>query len=104
MILICVQPDGSVKSHGADLPFIHVSRKRASWIEPVNPLLRIAFKALRFAPDASKLAGWTRTWPCRWRVNMRPSNGPTFGSYLNRADALEAESKWIRDKNILNNS
>ena len=95
MICIRISADGTVLSHGADLPFIHVSRKRASWIEPVNPWLRIAFKALRFAPDASWVAGWTRTWHCRWRVSMRPLGGPVFGSYINRADALEAESQWI---------
>lgn len=100
MILICVQPDGSVQAHGADLPFTHVSRKRASWIEPVSLPLRLAFNLLRIAPDASWVAGWTRTWQCRWRVNMRPSGGPVFGSYINRADALEAESKWILDNHI----
>lgn len=100
MILISINHDGSVLSHGADLPFTHVSRKRASWIEPVNPWLRMAFSLLRIAPDASWVAGWTRTWHCRWRVSMRPSGGPVFGSYLNRADALEAESKWILDNHL----
>lgn len=97
MIVISIAPDGTVLSHGAELPFTHVSRRRASWIEPTNPWLRMAFRLLRIAPDASWLTGWTRTWQCNWRVNMGPSGGPVFGCYSNRADALEAESQWLNE-------
>lgn len=100
MICISITPSEIVTHNCDDLPFTHVSRKRASWIEPVNLPLRMAFKALRCVPDASWVAGWTRTWPCQWRVNLGLSDGPIVGPFNNRAEALEFEHTWLAKSNL----
>jgi hypothetical protein len=71
--------------------------KRASNIEPVNPVVRAIFKLIRsHVNDNHALSCWTRKWPVCWRVNLGLSNGPTFGSFRNRQDAIEAEVAWLR--------
>lgn len=95
MICISITPSEIITHNCDDLPFTHVSSKRASWIEPINPLLRIAFKALRCIGDASWVAVWTRTWPCQWRANLTLSSGPIAGPFNKRADALEFEHTWL---------
>lgn len=73
-----------------------VSRRRASNIEPVNPIARAAFYAIRRRVDDSHwLAAWTRSWRVLWRVNLSLSGGPTFGGFERRADALAAEVDWL---------
>ena len=73
--------------------------RRASHIEPATPALRWLFHTIRRnVSDSSHLAQWTRTWTCRWRVAI--INGPTFGSYTSRAEAIEAEVAWLYANNL----
>ncbi len=76
--------------------------RRASHVEPLNWLLRIFFHFLRgnFGEEG-KVASWTRNWNCVWRVNMIPSNGPIFGAFDNRDDALEAEVNWLNTNYLI---
>jgi len=71
--------------------------RRASHIEPSNMLLRVLFIALRgIVDDSSRIAEWTRTWNCAWRVNLIPVNGPVIDhQWLNRADAIQFEIEWL---------
>ena len=50
---------------------------RASHVEPYFFWDRVLFHILRtlFADD-SRVAAWTRTWQCWWRVNTAPVGGP----------------------------
>src|SRR5208337_4002249 len=51
--------------------------KRASHVEPVNLFIRIVFYTIRFLFGEYGRAGdFTRQWPCRWRVNFSPVDGP----------------------------
>ncbi len=51
--------------------------KRASYVEPGGRYERWLFKIIRaVVPDDSRLAEWTRTWACLWRVNTKPVGGP----------------------------
>lgn len=69
---------------------------RASHVEPINPILRVAFTVIRArVSDASRLAGWTRRWPCLWRANLAPSGGPLLGPFARRNDAIDAEVAWL---------
>jgi len=69
-------------------------KRRASHIEPVNTFLRIAFYAVRWwAADNSPEHEWTRNWKCLWRVNI--VDGPTWGSYSDRLEAIADEVKYL---------
>lgn len=47
--------------------------RRASHVEPVSAYLRLVFHAIRkLVADDSRVAAWTRTWGCMWRVDMTP--------------------------------
>lgn len=72
--------------------------KRASHIEPCNWLLRLAFHAVRMAGKRGE--AFSRTWPVDWRVNLKLSNGPTFGRFADRSKAIEAEEQWLADNNM----
>ncbi len=76
--------------------------RRASYVEPTSFGLRLAFHAIRkMVADDSRIAEWTRKWPCLWRVNLRPIGGgllqwdDPFGRglavFYNRAAAIDAE-------------
>jgi len=70
------------------------ARIRLSHIEPVNILLRVAFLLIRYCvADGGAIAGWTRRWPCLWRVRI--FNGPTWGRFSDRAEAIQAEHEWL---------
>jgi hypothetical protein len=70
------------------------SRRRASHVEPVNLPLRFLFHVLRsVCSDDSRLAAFTRRWPCRWRA--RVFGGPVLGPFERRTDAIQAEVDWI---------
>jgi len=72
------------------------SKRRASHVEPVNVVLRPAFHVLRWAfGESGRVAKWTRHWACKWRVNLSPSNGPTFGRFISRDIAIAAEERWL---------
>ncbi len=73
-----------------------VQLRRASHIQPVCPPLRWLFRSLRrLAGDDGRLAAWTRRWPCRWRVDLRPSDGPVLKAFADRPAALAAEHAWL---------
>jgi len=67
---------------------------RASVIEPVSLPLRLAFRLIRLlVRDDSRLANWTRSWECLWRVRI--IGGPVLdGQFAPRRAALEAEIAW----------
>lgn len=72
------------------------SKRRASHVEPVSPALRLAFHCLRSAfGESGRVSNWTRHWSCKWRVNLSPSNGPTFGRFASRSIAIAAEERWL---------
>jgi len=70
--------------------------RRASNVLPMSLPLRILFRALRGASsDDSRLAAWTRTWPCLWQVDLSPVGGPTYGGLYPREAAIECEIEWL---------
>jgi hypothetical protein len=89
--------------------------RRASHVEPYEFLPRLAFSVIRMlVSDDSKIAEWTRTWGCRWRVNLSPIGGKIlqWGDLLNwnscdcpegiawwwdRERAIEAEIKAVNE-------
>lgn len=76
-----------------------IETKRASYVEPDFYLLRVLFHWLREKfGEVGRVADWTRSWKCLWRVNMSPSNGPILaGKWVNRQDALNAEIVWLTE-------
>lgn len=73
-----------------------VAKRRASHVLPEGWLTRQAFRLIRWAlGESGRAAAWTRTWGCRWRAHLSPSNGPTFGPYSERSDAIKAELAWL---------
>ncbi len=71
------------------------SRKRASHVEPVNPVLRWLFRCLRAATHHREgaVAAFTRRWPCDWQATIIA--GPTLGPFRTRKEAIEAEVAWL---------
>jgi hypothetical protein len=67
--------------------------RRASHVEPANPMLRLIFHAVRaLVSDDSRIAQWTREWACWWRVNMKPIGGGIIPvHYSHRKSAIDAE-------------
>lgn len=71
---------------------------RASHIEPVNAMLRLAFHLLRnLFGEVGLISDFTRQWPVVWRVNLNLSDGPIIGRFKNRQDALDCEVQWLLD-------
>ena len=66
---------------------------RASHVEPVNPLLRVIFHLLRqWLGDKGRMSEFTRAWPCLWRINLKPLDGPILPTvYYDRKQAINAE-------------
>lgn len=90
-----------LKSDGAEMfrsLGITVTR-RASHVEPDAWALRLLFHAIRKAvSDTSKAAAWTRTWPCMWRVNTAPLNGPILTPrFTDRQAAIDAEIMYVNN-------
>lgn len=73
--------------------------RRASNILPDALLLRLLFLAIRaVVPDTSRLAGWTRSWQCLWRIDTSPVGGPILAARYNvRANAIEAEIRFLNE-------
>jgi hypothetical protein len=69
--------------------------RRASHVEPASLLLRLVFRVIRaIVRDTSRVAQWTRTWRCLWRVAI--VNGPILpGRYTDRLQAIEAEISFL---------
>jgi hypothetical protein len=101
-----------------------VITRRASHVEPADLKRRILFTVIRaLVPDTSKIAAWTRTWACNWRINTSPVGGPTLTwgmvhpkatsgyfhtnrdviatwgprTFGNRQDAIDTEIKFLND-------
>lgn len=69
------------------------SKKRVSRIVPTNGLLMIAFYIIRALwSNESKIAAWTRTWPCQWKVLI---DGKDYGPFSSRIDAIAFEKEEI---------
>jgi hypothetical protein len=97
--------------------------RRASHVEPADLTHRIAFHLLRsVVNDKSRIAAWTRTWNCLWRVNTAPVGGPILtwehvagfptrclswwyifdghkqiATWANRQDAIDAEIRFLNE-------
>lgn len=72
------------------------NRERVSHVEPVNRALRWLFHFIRSrVSDESRLAEFTRRWPCRWQANI--FSGPTLGPFRVRQAAIDAEVAWLND-------
>ncbi len=99
-VVISIDKEGTatylVNEHTKDL-FPEATRpRRASHVEPVSLSLRVLFRALRRAfKDESRVAAWTRSWPCYWYVDMSPVGGPKRGPFSNRAQAIEFEIQML---------
>lgn len=75
------------------------TKRRASHVEPVNPVLRWMFHSIRSrVSDDSAAAELTRKFPCRWRARI--FDGPTLGPFNNRAAAIAAEVEWINKHKV----
>lgn len=100
-VTIRIKPDGTIRyllTEGADVFLTEKTIvRRASHVEPVNPLLRVAFYGLRsIFGDKGRMTAFTRTWGCKWRVNLAPIGGPVlFGFWLDRQDAIQAEINYL---------
>lgn len=68
-------------------------RRRVSHVEPQSLPLRLAFRLLRsVVSDNSRLAEWTRRWPCRWRVRIVGFGSEVIADgFRDRAAAIEWE-------------
>jgi hypothetical protein len=85
-----------IAGHGLELSDQgQVTTRRASHVEPVNVLARVAFHVVRaVCSDNSQLAAWTRTWGCVWRV--RVLGGPVLAAgWRDREAAIAAEVAWL---------
>ncbi len=78
--------------------------KRVSHVEPINILLRVAFRCLRICfGEYGKVAAWTRLWPCRWQVNFSPIGGKLFrvdengNPFQGRRQAIDFEVRIAAD-------
>ena len=80
--------------------------RRASHVEPDNFAYRVAFTVLRsLVSDKSRIAAWTRLWPCLWRVNTAPVGGPILTErFTDRQKAIDAEiiflNNWFLERGI----
>jgi len=99
MELMIFSPDGTARgldTHTLDLEsFGQVQRKRASYVEPFDPALRLAFHGLRWMfGEVGRVADWTRRWPCVWQVRI--IGGPTLPwAWRVRAEAIAAEVEYL---------
>ena len=92
---IIIRPDGQVlKIFDPGDEELGLEKRRASHVEPVSRVLRGIFHFVRRrCDDESKLAAFTRKWPCRWQARI--FDGPTLGPFSKREDAITAEISWI---------
>lgn len=99
---IVIAPDGSVRMIASeDARFLidqaeEVRKTRASHVLPLDPVLRILFRALRWGfGETGRASGWTRSWKILWYVDLSPSGGPTLGPFRDRAEAIMREVLWL---------
>ena len=103
-VTVSIDESGTItqlSGHGPNLLDVYggmVQTRRASHVEPANRVLRVIFHALRLTGDDSRIAQYTRIWPCAWRVNLSPVHGPILTTmYRNRQSAINAEIAWLTD-------
>ena len=101
MVTLTIDASGNavfIKGHGADMfcSLGTVRTRRGSYVEPSYWPLRAAFHCIRrLVPDSSRIAQWTRGWWCMWRVNLAPVNGPLFGHWRDRMEAITFEIQYL---------
>lgn len=75
------------------LPMTDVVRRRVSHVVPSHPVLRACFQILRaIVPERGRIAEWTRSWRCDWRVLI---GRESFGPFVDRAEAIRFEKAHI---------
>jgi hypothetical protein len=100
-ITLTITEDGDqifLKGHGAEIFGAQDDIvRRASHVVPDRFWLRLAFRTIRFCvPDTSRLAAWTRTWACLWRVDTSPVHGPILADrFIRRDSAIAAEIQFL---------
>jgi hypothetical protein len=104
-IVLTIDENGDqvfLKSEGAKafLELGKVETSRASHVEPDAAVLRWLFHFIRQrCTDDSRIAGWTRTWCCSWRVNTAPLDGPILsGRWRDRSQAIAAEIEYVNER------
>jgi hypothetical protein len=72
---------------------------RASHVEPCFKPFRLAFYGLRaIFGEYGTVGQFTRLWPCLWRVNLSPINGPILPNiYRDRLQAIDAEIVYLEN-------
>jgi hypothetical protein len=106
MYSIVIGPDGQmefINNNGlAELLSEGEARiTRASHVEPLAPVKRLAFRVIRrLVADDSRIAAWTRNWKGPWVADLALSGGPVLAGddgdgFASRADAIAAEVAWI---------
>ena len=100
MITITIDETGQkfVGGHGAEIFELPTDTvRRASHVVPDNFWLRLAFQTIRACvSDTSRLAAWTRTWRCLWRVHVVADGlDVNLGRYRDRNQAIEAEIGFL---------
>jgi hypothetical protein len=73
--------------------------RRASHVIPANRVLRYLFNVIRTHwDDDSRLAAFTRRWPCLWLVDATPIGGDVLpGRWRDRQAAIDAEIEHVND-------
>ena len=80
-----------VSFKGLDLQ--EYSKQRVSRIVPTSFLLMFSFYAIRWlCSDESRMAAWTRRWPCQWKVLI---DRKSYGPFPCRDDAIAFEKEEI---------
>ena len=92
----------ALASPGADVilrAMGEVQTQRASHVEPDAFVLRLVFHAVRsIVSDDTRIAEWTRHWPCLWRVNTAPVGGPILAErFTDRTAAIAAEISFLNE-------
>ncbi len=102
---ITINADGQIEyihDTAADEAFAGLGDKRderQSHVEPTGLLLRWLFHLIRrVVSDESRMAESTRRWRCRWRVRI--FDGPTYGSFSDREEAIESEVVWLLENRL----
>lgn len=94
MKTITILPTGEVQFLGdippVDLPLGKMRRQRVSTILPLTATKRCAFKLLRLLfGERGRVAAWTRTWQCEWRVTILATRQSAV--FETREDAIRWE-------------
>lgn len=116
ILAVTIEEDGNLTFLATDaadafLECGEVVTRRASHVEPASAVWRVFFHILRWFGDKNRIAEWTRTWKCLWRVNTKPVGGPILrwtdlgdgaedheiAVWENRQQAIDAEIRFLND-------